>query len=277
MAGEWIAMRTDLEDDPHVVGMAQILGIDERYVVGLLHHIWSWAQRHTVDGKLAHVNVEWVDAYVRRAGFAVAMQHVGWLRVDATGIEIPEFDVWLSDGAKARLQKSRRQAKWRNGKGGVDRGSDDVDAPVDAEPSTRGEERRGEKNPPTPRKRGRGGEIKPWEGFEEFWADYPRHEAKAKAVEAWNRIQPDPTIRQRIREALKRQRVCEQWLRDGGRYIPLPATYLNQRRWEDEPTSLAKPREEAQSIPTVEELRKRLPTVCASPEEVSAVLKGKKP
>jgi hypothetical protein len=28
--------------------------------------------------------------------------------------------------------------------------------------------------------------------------------------------------------------ASEQWRRDDGRFIPHPATWLNQRRWEDE-------------------------------------------
>lgn len=77
------------------------------------------------------------------------------------------------------------------------------------------------------------------EGFDEFWEQYPRKEAKAKAIEAWNRLQPDQTIRAAILGALSRQKISGQWLRDGGRFIPLPATYLNGNRWEDEPLSLA--------------------------------------
>ena len=34
--------------------------------------------------------------------------------------------------------------------------------------------------------------------------------------------------------ALERQKRSDQWSRDGGRYIPNPATWLNQGRWEDE-------------------------------------------
>lgn len=33
---------------------------------------------------------------------------------------------------------------------------------------------------------------------------------------------------------LARQCHCEQWQRDGGQYIPHPATWLNQGRWKDE-------------------------------------------
>ena len=38
-----------------------------------------------------------------------------------------------------------------------------------------------------------------------------------------------------ILKALAWQVRSEQWCKDGGQYIPNPATYLNQGRWQDEP------------------------------------------
>ena len=36
--------------------------------------------------------------------------------------------------------------------------------------------------------------------------------------------------------AIEAQKASEQWTREGGRYIPNPATWLNGGRWEDEMT-----------------------------------------
>lgn len=93
---------------------------------------------------------------------------------------------------------------------------------------------------PSPDSGARGKRSESAEGFDEFWTQYPRKEAKPKAVEAWNHLKPDPTIRAAILGTLSRQKTSDQWSREGGRYIPLPSTYLNQRRWEDEPAT-AKP------------------------------------
>ena len=35
-------------------------------------------------------------------------------------------------------------------------------------------------------------------------------------------------------EAVAKQSKCDQWIRDGGQYIPHPATWINGHRWEDE-------------------------------------------
>lgn len=70
------------------------------------------------------------------------------------------------------------------------------------------------------------------ERFEMFWAAYPRGEAKEKARRAWDRLKPDEGTMRRMALALKRQLQCEDWQRGIG--IPYAATWLNQRRWEDE-------------------------------------------
>ncbi len=41
--------------------------------------------------------------------------------------------------------------------------------------------------------------------------------------------------------AIKAQKQGEQWAKDGGRFIPHPATWLNQARWEDEASAAPEP------------------------------------
>jgi hypothetical protein len=68
-------------------------------------------------------------------------------------------------------------------------------------------------------------------GFDEFWSAYPRKEAKPRAVKAWRKI-PAGEYPQILADIERRKR-SEDWKRDGGRFIPHPASYLNERRWED--------------------------------------------
>jgi hypothetical protein len=96
-----------------------------------------------------------------------------------------------------------------------------------------------EENPPTPRKRG--GASGP-DGFDDFWALYPRKENKAKAAQAFARIRPDADMLSAILAALCKQAASEQWTRDGGQFIPHPTTWLNGRRWEDQALDIAAPR-----------------------------------
>ena len=70
--------------------------------------------------------------------------------------------------------------------------------------------------------------------FARFWSLYPRKQGKKKAREAWYKLAPSMALCRRMSAALKAQMRSEEWTRDGGRYIPYPATWINGRRWEDE-------------------------------------------
>ena len=69
--------------------------------------------------------------------------------------------------------------------------------------------------------------------FEIFWNAYPRKVGKKKAQEAFRKIKIDI---QAILSSIIKQKKSDQWLKDGGQYIPYPSTWLNQERWNDELT-----------------------------------------
>jgi hypothetical protein len=70
--------------------------------------------------------------------------------------------------------------------------------------------------------------------FDTFWAAYPKKVAKADARKAWAQtkdIRPELT---NLLTAVKAACKTEAWMKDGGKYIPHPATWLRGERWEDE-------------------------------------------
>ena len=68
--------------------------------------------------------------------------------------------------------------------------------------------------------------------FEQFWAAYPKKKSKATALKAFQKIRDVPL--ETMLAALEVQKRSRDWLKGGGQYIPYPATWLNQRRFEDE-------------------------------------------
>lgn len=72
-------------------------------------------------------------------------------------------------------------------------------------------------------------------GFDAFWKAYPRKVGKLAARRAWNKIRPGKELAAAIVNAIDRQKGQSQWRKDGGQYIPNPATWLNEGRWDDEP------------------------------------------
>jgi len=113
MAGDWIKMRVDISDDPAVIGMSVAMEISEDEVVGKLHRLWSWADKHTIDGKAPAITAKWVDRFLNKLGFAESMQKVGWLRFDETGIVFPQFSKHNGESAKKRAGATSRQRSVR--------------------------------------------------------------------------------------------------------------------------------------------------------------------
>ena len=78
------------------------------------------------------------------------------------------------------------------------------------------------------------------DGFDRFWASYPRRVGKKDAVAVWKKISPDDTLVDRIVAGVERWKRSEQWTKDDGRFIPYPATFLRGERW-NESDSVSKP------------------------------------
>lgn len=113
MAGDWVKMRVDLDEDPAVIGMASVLGIPADHIIGKLWKIWRWSNRQTIDGKVFGIHDDWIDGYLECPGFAKAMRLVGWLELNDSGFSIPRFDRHNSDSAKRRALRSLRESRNR--------------------------------------------------------------------------------------------------------------------------------------------------------------------
>lgn len=72
------------------------------------------------------------------------------------------------------------------------------------------------------------------ERFAAFWAAYPRKVGKDAAWRSWQKRRPDVAMTADMLSAIERQKSWTQWREDGGRFIPNPATWLNEGRWQDE-------------------------------------------
>lgn len=69
--------------------------------------------------------------------------------------------------------------------------------------------------------------------FEDFWAEYPKKRSKQVALKAWTRLAPNKELYNKIMAALRAQKQSAEWRRDGGQFIPYPATWLNGGCWDD--------------------------------------------
>ena len=73
--------------------------------------------------------------------------------------------------------------------------------------------------------------------FEVFYAAYPRHEAKKDASDVFAKLNPNPELLALMLSAIESKRHTNDWTKDGGKYVPLPASWLRAERWTDEATN----------------------------------------
>lgn len=72
------------------------------------------------------------------------------------------------------------------------------------------------------------------QAFDKFWALYPKKKSIGRAKTAWEKLNPSAETIRAIMEKLPLLIASDEWKKDGGQYIPYPATWLNAEGWNDE-------------------------------------------
>ncbi|KVZ26990.1 hypothetical protein WL14_00665 [Burkholderia cepacia] len=280
MSGDWIKMSADLSEDPIVIAIAARLGVDEFSVVGRLHRIWSWADRHLADGLALGITPEWIDQFVRLDGFSTALIEVGWLyRFDKESVIDPQQSLIDSasetfiDSSLSFIDSYRNLIDSRDegGLGGVVfprffrflTGKTTTKTKTKTNPTpTRAREIDNAIDKATDKGIDNeidkaSAQIDKDESFASFWKLYPRKDAKVQARKAFLKLAPSAELLEQILDALDRFKRCDQWVREDGKFIPFASTWLNQRRWEDESTPGMRPQPQYQRM-TADERRRAI-------------------
>lgn len=252
MAGDWIKMRTDLYRDPKVCAIADIL-IDEdgalagyvnqnmqrdmtvtrnvmrNVTVGALVSVWGVlrhrGKRIEDDLVIKGCTIAVIDDIADLLGFGEAMETVGWVSETSDSIVLPrffeEFNVDPADETKKK--NAERQRRYRENHKAES--NDKRNVTVTSQSNAREEKRREESKPnATP------------SGFAEFWIAYPKKAGKGAAEKAFSKAKVNGRLPE-VLKAIEEQKQSAQWQKDGGQFIPNPATWISQRRWEDEQTA----------------------------------------
>lgn len=69
--------------------------------------------------------------------------------------------------------------------------------------------------------------------FNLFWEQYPRKDKKVDALKAWKQIKKLDQVFDAILHGLSKSKMSRQWNKDHGEFIPLPATWIRAKQWED--------------------------------------------
>lgn len=70
--------------------------------------------------------------------------------------------------------------------------------------------------------------------FEIFYKAYPNKKNVKTARTRWEKMKVTPELFREIMEGLERAKNSQEWGKDGGAYIPHPATWLNGEGWKNE-------------------------------------------
>jgi len=80
------------------------------------------------------------------------------------------------------------------------------------------------------------------EEYEQFYAAYPKKKGREQGYKTWKKLgskKPELSI---LLAALEKQKQSRDWQKDNGQYIPLPSSWLNGLRWDDELDAGEQPR-----------------------------------
>ena len=235
MSASYIQVDTNFPNHRKSLRLARLLG---PAAVGHVVILWCWAAQNRQDGDLSGMEKADIEAAAKWGGgggkLALMLREVGFLDGDDMNYKIHGWKQWQKYFAQLRKnqQNAARQKSHRERYSVTHR---NAEVTPRLEEIRREEIRSEEPKIKTPRAKP-ALDVHP--DFVAFWKAYPRKVGKGAAMKAWLTHRPPPDA---VLAALQWQAASEQWTKQRGAFIPHPATYLNQRRWEDEPLRLVRP------------------------------------
>lgn len=248
----WIQVHQQLKDHRKLLAAADELEIEPAHMLGVLISFWLWALDNAPSGSLAGISnrmiaraAQWSDSPDLLVD---AMANAGLLDKGPDGSltihDWYEYTGKLIDQREAEKMRSRRRRaaaaetandqqttagqSTKDHKKTESRVNQSIPDHIRLKQSTPTEVTL-PPNPP-PKKEPDVQERR----FAEFWQLYPKKVGKKAALISWKRIKPNADMFELILQAVANAKVSDQWRRESGRFIPNPATWLNQGRWDDE-------------------------------------------
>ena len=232
----WIESHVEIGEHPKIFKLMELLNIDAQKAVGAVHLLWHFAMKYAWrDGDLEKFGEAAIAKGSKWDGdpkkFIEALQESGFL----DGLSVHDWMDCAGRLVSDRLYNEKRR-KIAHG------------APLNAV------KRR--KTPSNVRQYGATNPTNPTNptlptiptkptisnhkirdtDFDRFWELYPKKIGKGAAEAAWIKAKDKPLI-DLLLQSVMNQTKTTQWTKDGGQFIPNPATWLNQKRWGDDAES----------------------------------------
>lgn len=222
----WIRVDDDVWDHHKLIRLSEALQIGQPQALGHLTSLWHYTMKHAWEtADLSQLSDAWLDRAARwepaDGTFARACREAGFLDGSVVHGWSERAQPLVQWRMRKRLYDQNRTKKtrkrYRNVLVTLPERSRNALRDVTGRDSTIQQIKTTTPHYPP--------------DFEAFWAAYPNRKGKGAAFRAWDRVKQHQAL---ILRALPHHRDSEQWQREGGRFIPHPATWLNQRRWEDD-------------------------------------------
>ncbi len=231
----WIESHQRLRSDPKLRRFCRALGVPRPHGVGILHLLWWFALDHAESGNLAildrrdlAIELDWPEDKANDLWGALtevsAEGEPGF--VDSNG----SIHAWRDYAGRLLTDRERKRDERAEKKAAKDVHGRSSDSP--------GKSTLDPTNQPNTTNLDKSGTDA---GFTEFWSNYAKKDKKPDALKAWKQLGPSEVIRNLITADIKRRANSTDWRKEEGKYIPLPASYLRARRWEDQGVALPKP------------------------------------
>lgn len=219
----WIESHQSLATHKKMVKLSRNLSRNRYETIGILHMFWWWALDNASNGQLDGIEPEDLAIAIQWDGepnqLFDALVDCGWIEQDRKTIHD-----WFSYAGKLieqRKQNAEKQRLWRE--------KQRNQYITVMSPSCNGAT---VPNSTVPNHTNKENIIK--EKFDAFWKCYPRKVAKSVALKSFSKINIDDNLFSQIMSKLEEYKKSYDWTKDNGQFIPHPATWLNQKRWEDE-------------------------------------------
>jgi len=214
--------------------LAERLGIPRFAAVGIMESLWHMTAAKAPSGDISNLELEDIAFYVRwdrePSELIEALIACRWLDRDGDHLLVHDWQEHAEDSVKKWL--TRKGLKFADK-------SENVQTCLDmstsrarialavAVASAKAKAKAKEKKQTSSAK------ADEPTGFTDFWKAYPRKVGKAVARKAWIKAKAKPPL-DKILATVKDQCESDDWKRDGGQFIPHPATWINGERWADE-------------------------------------------
>lgn len=214
----WIESHQELRHHPKLSAVCRTLSAKRSHMAGHLHFLWWWCMDYALDGDLTKYSKQQIaDAAEWESDastFVDALVSSGFIDVDKESMKIHDWIEFCGELILKRLD--RRKAKRESlGK----RTADNIRRTAE----------NGRNISPTVPNHTVPNHTK--DSFDAFWKIYPKKIGKDAAKKAWHKKNPPLEA---CFTALKAQVASPDWIKESGQFIPHPATWINQGRWQDE-------------------------------------------